>query len=161
MLLIADAAPIIFLAKVRQLGLITDVFEARILIPSVVEKEILGPLVPPDEERLLMTFLPVCSVVDVGIPHTYATGLSIADNCVLTLAYREHADVILSDDRLLRRVAALEGFRAIGTLGILIHAKKRSILSAEKAMELFERLVEEHAFRISTPVYHAVRKELL
>jgi len=159
--LVADAAPIIFLAKIRQLGLITDVFEARILIPSVVEKEILGPPVPPDEERLLRTFLPVCNVVDAAMPHIYATGLSLADNCVLTLVYQEHADVILSDDRLLRRVAVLEGFRVIGTLGTLIHAKRRSILSAEKAMELFERLVEEHAFRISTLVYHAVRKELL
>ncbi len=52
MLLIADAAPIIFLAKIRQLGLMTDVFKARILMPAAVEKEILGPPVPPDEERL-------------------------------------------------------------------------------------------------------------
>ncbi|MDQ1336156.1 MAG: hypothetical protein QG552_3106 [Thermodesulfobacteriota bacterium] len=161
MTLIADATPLIFLAKVNQLRLITEVFEAQILIPSVVEKEILCPDIPPDEERLLRAFLPTCKVVDVRNPHVYAGGLSFADNCVLTLAVQEHASMILSDDRLVRRVAVIEGFRAVGTLGILIRAKRRSLLSAEKAMGIFDRFVKEHTFRINTHVYDAVRKEIL
>ena len=87
--------------------------------------------------------------------------MSFADNCVLTLARKENADIILSDDRLLRRVAIMEGIRVIGTIGILLKATKKSILSAETAVDLLNRLVEEHNFRISTRVYEAARKAIL
>ncbi len=57
MIVVADAAPLIFLAKINQLSLITELFNAEILIPSVVSKEILGPVIPPSEERMLTAFL--------------------------------------------------------------------------------------------------------
>jgi len=53
MILIADAAPVIFLAKINQLFLIPNLFDADILVPLVVKHEILSPDVPPYEERLL------------------------------------------------------------------------------------------------------------
>jgi len=161
MILIADAAPLIFLAKINQLRLITGLFDTDILVPSVVQDEILGPGVPPDEERLLTAFLSNCKVVDLRNPDVFAKALSFADNCVLTLAHKEHANIILSDDRLVRRVAVIEGFRVVGTLGVLIRARRRALLSAEDATDVFDQLVEEHSFRISTRVYEAARKAIL
>lgn len=117
MVLIADASPLIFLAKVNQLHLIMKLFKASILLPKVVEQEIMGQDIPPDEERILSIFLGHCQVIDVSTPVVYAEGLSFADNCVLGLAQTEQAGIILSDDRLLRRVAVIEGFQVIGTLG--------------------------------------------
>jgi predicted nucleic acid-binding protein len=55
----------------------------------------------------------------------------------------------------------IEGIRVIGTIGILLQATKKSILSAETAVDLLNRLVEEHNFRISTRVYEAARKAIL
>jgi predicted nucleic acid-binding protein len=160
-MLIADAAPLIFLAKIHQLSLITSSLDVEILIPSVVEQEVLGPRTPPTEARLLRDFLFQCNVIDLDNPDIYAEALSFADNCVLTLAHRERAGMVLSDDRLVRRVSAMEGFQTIGTLGILIRAQRKSLLSKEEAMGLVDQLVAEHKFRIGPLVYAAVRKEIL
>ena len=67
------------------------------------------------------------------------------------------ATVVLSDDRLLRKTAVIEGIRVIGTIGILIRATKASLLAAKKSVELLDELVEEHNFRISTRVYEIAR----
>jgi predicted nucleic acid-binding protein len=160
MILVADAAPLIFLAKINQLSLLTELFNAEIFVPSAVSKEIIGPEVPPDEERLLTAFLAGCRIVNLRKPVSFAQALSFADNCILTLASREGAEIVLSDDRLLRKTAVIEGFRVIGTLGILLRATRSSILKAKNTEILIEQLVEEHNFRISTSVYDAARKAI-
>lgn len=162
MILIADAAPVIFLAKIGQLSLIDQLLHAEVLIPSVVKKEILSPDVPPAEELLLTGFFSECKIIDVDVPVEYAKSLSFADNSVLTLAKREQADVVLSDDRLLRRIVTMGGFRSkvIGTIGILIQAAKGDLLSADAATDLLGQLIRDHNFRISIDVYEAARRAL-
>ena len=162
MTLIADAAPVIFLAKIGQLSLIDQLLDAEVLIPSVVKKEILSPDVPPAEELLLTGFFSECKIIDVDVPVEYAKSLSFADNSVLTLAKRERADLVLSDDRLLRRIVTMGGFRSkvIGTIGILIQAAMGDLLSADAATDLLGQLIRDHNFRISIDVYEAARRAL-
>ena len=160
MIIVADSAPLIFLAKINQLPLLTGLFKAEILVPVVVRNEILGPEVPPDEERLLTGFLSGCQVVALRKPTRFAQALSYADNCILTLAVKERANMVLSDDRLLRKTAVIEGLRVVGTIGILIRAAKVSLLTAKKSVELLDELVEEHNFRISTRVYEIARSAI-
>ena len=160
MIIVADSAPLIFLAKINQLSLLNGLFNAQILVPVVVRREILGPNVPPDEERLLTGFLSGCQIVALPKPTRFAQALSYADNCILTLAVKEPANVILSDDRLLRKTAVIEGIRVVGTIGILIRATKSSLLTTKKSVELLDELVEEHNFRISTRVYEIARNAL-
>jgi predicted nucleic acid-binding protein len=140
--------------------LLNGLFNTPILVPVVVRKEILEPNVPPDEERLLTGFLSGCQIVVLRKPTRFAQALSYADNCILTLAVKEKANVILSDDRLLRKTAVIEGIRVVGTIGILICATKSSLLTAKKTVELLDELVEEHNFRISTRVYEIARNAL-
>lgn len=161
MIVVADAAPLIFLVKINQLVLIPTFCDGEILVPSKVRHEILGRGIPPDEERLLAVFLSKCKVVDVKKPDLFAKALSFADNCVLTLALDAEADILIADDRLLRKVAIMEGIRVIGTLGILIWATKKQLLSSKKAHHLLNELVEEHNFRISTAVYEVALSAIL
>ncbi|MGD9184657.1 MAG: DUF3368 domain-containing protein [Desulfobacterales bacterium] len=161
MKLVADAAPLIFLAKVNQLCLLRTLFKAEILIPSVVVDEILSEGTPPDEERLLKAFVSECRIVKLKKPDAFASALSYADNSILTLSVRENVEVVVSDDKLLRRIALVEGFRIIGTLGILIKARKSNQLKPKDAATLLNELVSEHNFRISTRVYAAAHKTLL
>ena len=157
MIIVADAAPVTYLARINQLALIPELFSSRTFIPTAVHAEILAPNIPPDEERLLTLFVSGCEVIEVEEPGLFASGLSFADNCVLTLAHGMQADLILSDDRSLRKVAALDGFRAIGTIGVLFHAKGRSLLTADEGVHLLDRLVDAENFRISTQVYRLAR----
>ena len=161
MIVVADAAPLIFLVKINQLVLIPMFCDGEILVPSKIQHEILGRGIPPDEERLLATFLSKCKVVDVKKPDLFAKALSFADNCVLTLACNAKADIIVADDRLLRKVAIMEGIRVIGTLGVLIWATQKQLLSSKKAHHLLNELVEEHSFRISTAVYEVALSAIL
>ena len=161
MKLVADAAPLIFLAKINQLRLLNTLFKSEIVIPSVVVDEILSEGTPPDEERLLKAFLPECRIVKIKRPDSFASALSYADNSILTLSVREKAEIVASDDKLLRRIALVEGFRVIGTLGILIQARKSSQLYPKDAAKLLNELVGEHNFRISTRVYAAARMAIL
>lgn len=161
MIVVADATPLIFLSKINQLVLIPMFCDGEILVPSKVRHEILGRGIPPDEERLLAAFLSKCKVVDVKKPDLFAKALSFADNCVLTLACNAKTDIIVADDRLLRKVAIMEGIHVIGTLGILIWATQKQLLSSKKAHNLLNDLVEEHSFRISTAVYEVALSAIL
>jgi predicted nucleic acid-binding protein len=105
-------------------------------------------------------FVDMSVEMNISEPDIYARALSFADNCIINLAHKEHADMVLSDDRLLRKLAVIEGFRVVGTLGVLLHAKKKKLLTAKKALSLLDQLVEEHNFRISTRVYETVRKAI-
>ena len=160
MILVADAAPLIFISKINQLSLISRLFNPEILIPAAVRNEILGPEVPPDEERLLTGFLSNCHILTLLKPTRFAKALSFADNCILTLALEKQADMILSDDRLLRKTAVIEGFQVIGTIGVLIRAAKLSFISQKKTVKLLDELVKDHNFRISTQVYEIARNTI-
>ena len=157
MIFVADSAPLIFIAKINQLPLLTSLFNAEILVPVAVKNEVLGPEVLPDEERLLTGFLAGCRVVALDQPTRFAQALSYADNCILTLAVKMRANMVLSDDRLLRKTAVIEGIRVIGTIGILIRATKAFLLTTKESVGLLGELVEEHNFRISTRVYEIAR----
>ena len=160
MILVADAAPLIFLSKINQLSLISQLFDPEILIPAAVRNEVLGPEVPPDEERLLTGFLSSYHIVTLNKPTRFAKALSFADNCILTLAVEKQADIILSDDRLLRKTAVIEGFQVIGTIGVLVRAAKSSFISQKQAVKLLDELVKDHNFRISTQVYEIARNTI-
>jgi len=73
------------------------------------------------------------------------------------LAAEKQADMILSDDRLLRKTAAIEGLRVIGTIGVLIRSAKSSPLTQKKSVTMLDELVKDHNFRISTCVYESAR----
>ena len=153
MAVVADTAPLIFLSKINQLNLIPKLCGNEILVPAKVRAEVLGPRTPPDEERLLVKFMDRCSVVDVADPETFSKAMSLVDNCVLTLALDIKADLLIADDRLLRKIAIMEGLRVLGTLGILIGAVKRQLISPKQAHHFLQELIEGHCFRISTAVY--------
>lgn len=155
MRLVADSAPVIFLGKLDRLSLVRRLFDAEIIVPPLVRDELLPRSLPPDERQRLAAFLEGCRIVDPRETESLAVGLSQADNAILRLAKEQRADVVISDDRLLRRIAAIEGTGVIGTLGILVLATRRGVLPATETESLLSDLVRHHSFRISTAVYDA------
>ena len=153
---VADASPLIFLAKVRRLDLVEKLLGKDIRVARSVRGEILAHGADPEETRILEAFLARCSVEDVRHPRRFALALSRADNDCLTLAVRCRATAILCDDRLLRLTAETEGIRPIGTLGLVLRALRRGILSKAETKQLVDVLVRAHGFRISIEVYQAV-----
>jgi len=160
MIVVADTCPLIFLGKIGQVGLIGGLFPGKPWLPASVRDELLATPISPAEELELRNFLKSCRIEPVSKPRQYATALSRTDNEVLTLATRRKADYLLSDDRLLRQMAVVEGIRPLGTLGILLKAMERGVLTRARTRRWIEVLVQQHQFRISIEVYDATLKRI-
>ena len=57
-------------------------------------------------------------------------------------------------------MAALEQIRPKGTLGILLSALGRELLTAQDVRQTIEALIREHRFRIGIEVYEAVLAQI-
>jgi predicted nucleic acid-binding protein len=157
---VADTSPLIFLAKIHRLDLLWTLFEAEILVPSVVRDELMAPPATPAEELDLRAFLGRAKVVTVRRPRHFAAALSDADSAALSLAIRKRADILLADDRLLRQLARLEAVRPVGTLGVLLRSLSKGHVTPDEARRMVTELVQEHRLRISIEVFEAVLREI-
>jgi predicted nucleic acid-binding protein len=158
MLVLCDACPIIFLGKINQLNLIKKLFPGEILLPSIVKSELFTPLLAPEEEKVLTLFAEQCTIIEIKQTIFTSKTLSNTDKLILTYAMQNKVDVLLSDDRLVRRVAMSERVRPVGTLGILIQAMKKGLITIKTTRELVEELIHKYKFRISIEVFESVIK---
>lgn len=160
MTVVADASPLIFLGKIGQLGLVTALYEGTVWVPSSVRDEVLAPPISPAETRVLRAFLDCCEVVKVARPVRFSSAMSRADNDALTLALRKRADRLLTDERLMRDMAVIEGLRPVGTLGILLLALRKGLLTAAETRLHVDALIHDHLFRIGIALYETVLTHL-
>jgi predicted nucleic acid-binding protein len=157
---VADACPLIFLSKVRCLHLLENLFGPDIHVAISIRREMLNGIAAPAEAESLKRFLFGVSVERVAVAANRLTALSKADQETLALAAKRRADVLLTDDRLLREVARYEGIRPMGTLGILLRAVKAKQLAKQTAAAHIDALVGRHGMRLSATGYAAVLREL-
>jgi predicted nucleic acid-binding protein len=122
-------------------------------LPDAVERGLLVSSAEAPPLPALEAFLRTCQVVPVEAPREFAAALSLADRCVLELALRSEADLVIADDLALRRAAVGLGLRPLGTLGILALAVKRRRLTPQAAIGALRGLVAQHRFRIGAAVY--------
>jgi predicted nucleic acid-binding protein len=129
-------------------------------LPNAVEQESLAPSPHAPPQPVLQAFVRTCQVLPVEAPREFATALSLADRCVLELALRCQADLVVADDSALRRAALALGLRPLGTLGILALAAKRRQVTSAAAIGKLHELVTEHGFRVSAAVYAEFERRL-
>ena len=86
--------------------------------------------------------------------------MSRADNAAMTLAVRRKAGLLLTDDRTVRRLAAVERMRPLGTLGVLLLAQRGGLVDRAEVRRLVDDLVRSHGFRIGVELYAAVIREV-
>jgi len=156
MIAVADASPLIFLGKLRRLGLVRALGGRDIRVPRAVVAEALPPGLDPAEDRQLREFLDRCRIETVRRPSRFAAAMSKADNAALTLAVRAHADLLLCDERVTRFMAQTNGIRPLGTLGILLQALRAGHMTTPETREAVDELVSRHDFRIGVRLYQAV-----
>lgn len=119
---VVNASPLISLAKIGRLDLLHGA-ECDLLIPAAVGEEILaGPVGDPAlvalTARALPDPTPVASRVEV-----VEWGLGAGETAVLSLALERRATAVI-DDREARAAARSLGVRLIGTLGVVIRARR-------------------------------------
>ncbi|MDE0217836.1 MAG: DUF3368 domain-containing protein [Spirochaetaceae bacterium] len=160
MTVVADASPLTFLGKIRQLAVIRRVLGDDVVVPQQIREEVLAPPLDRAESVELHRFLAAARVERVDSPRDFVAGMSRADNAAMTLAVRLKADLLLTDDRTVRRLATVEGVRALGTLGVLLLALRRRLVDRAEVRRLIDDLVGSHGFRIGVELYAAVIREI-
>jgi len=156
----ANACPLIFLAKLDRLGLVCDVLSPTVWVPEAVRRELEAHAIPAPEQHRIAAFLHGCRIVPVPRPGCPSRALGRADRCLLALAARHPDTILLTDDALVRRIAESEGRRVAGTLGVLIRAARRGLLTRAAAQDDLDNLIANHRFRISVELYQEALRQL-
>ena len=161
MIVVSDASPLIILAKLDRLGLLAALFDADITVLRCVVSEVLGERAGLLERQRLETFFEAdARIVEFSGSDLASRTLSASDQSSLIYCQQNNADWLVADERLLRRIAGGNGIAVIGTMGILLEAVRREILSKSEANLDVQKAVRDHGLRISIALYQRILQEL-
>lgn len=154
-IVVADAGPLIALARTGHLPLLKHLFK-RVLIPKAVADELELSSDRPGARTLAQAITPrgwlVVKPVHVDRPLTLALGPGETE--AILLASHENA-LLLIDDRKGRRAATSAGIKVIGTGRVLIAAKHQGLL--ESVSDALDQLAEA-GYRISDALVQRLRE---
>jgi predicted nucleic acid-binding protein len=152
---VSNAGPLIALASINKLELLRLLF-GTIVIPGAVYREVvtMGEGRPGEAEVREADWIQKSKIRNRTMVKLLRDRLDAGESETIVLATEVKADYVLLDERLARRKANLIGLTAIGSLGILLMAKKAGFIPKVSAL-LLE--LEQAAFRISADV----RSEIL
>lgn len=155
MIVVSDTSPITNLAAIAQLDLLQQLY-SRIIIPTAVYNEMVGinNNVPGAVEVQTLPWIQMQAVVDyqrVTLIQETRTNIDLGEAEAMVLAMDINADILLMDERRGRALAISYGLNVTGLLGVLLQAKRNSIIPAVKP--LMDRLIEQVEFRVSSQLY--------
>lgn len=158
---VCDASPLIILAKLDRLHLITDLLGNDIVVLQCVADEVLGERAGTLERQRLNDFLSmVARVAAFEESDIESNALSVSDRYTLTDSIRNAVDWLVADERLMRRVATEHGIAVMGILGLIVGGAKRGILTHAESETALRDAVGVHGLRISVALYQCVLDEL-
>lgn len=133
---IANASPIIVLAKIGRLDLLLSE-DPTLMIPEAVFREIIkGPTQDPARRAVESGWGPK-PVPVMPDPEVLEWGLGAGESAVLGLA-RLQKGVAVVDDRAARIACKALGIRCLGTLGIILRARHKGLISS--SVEILKEL---------------------
>ena len=160
MKVVSNASVLISLSSIDRLLLLRDRFPDGIAIPRTVWREVVvqGGTRPGAIEVAKSSWIRVQDVSAGPMLHLLLADLDEGEAESLALACEIKADVILLDERDARRAARSMGLRVLGTVGILIWAKRLGMVP-ELRNEL-NVLQEKGKFRLSNFLIERALREV-
>jgi predicted nucleic acid-binding protein len=134
---VSNSSPLIALARIQRLDLVPAIVQS-VLIPPAVAREIAPSL--PALPRWVSVQVPTGQPSELTSSRRFGDG----EREAIALAVELRAKAILIDDRPARRVAEAAGLTVIGTLGLLLEAKRTGHIDTVRA-EL-DKLLETSFF---------------
>lgn len=147
MIVVSDSSPLIALSSVDRLDLLHLLFDT-VIIPVSVRDEVMGTAAK------IMVELPsfICvEPVAAELPVRFLKlNLHVGESEAIALALERGIQGIILDDKQAREIAAELGLKVIGTLGLLILAKRKGFLT--EVRPIMVQIIERVNFRIATSV---------
>ena len=124
MSVVSNSSPLIALEQLDLLDLLEKIF-GRVLVPPAVVREVAPTVALPPwfTERALL---------QATGPQILSASLGAGESEALTLALELKASLLILDERPARRLAGALGLPVIGTLGLLLKAKRLGLISELK-----------------------------
>ncbi len=148
MIIISDSSPLISLAIIGKLGTLTHLYE-EIYVPTAVYKEVTKANKPFAKELKLFLTGKTKNVQNKMAVDILLSDIGAGEAEAIILALEQHPDVILIDDLKARRFAKIKGVNVMGTMGLLLMAKKEGLI--EEIKPLLSDLLSNN-IRISTKI---------
>lgn len=128
---VTNASPLIYLGRTDNLHLLESCAR-NVCLPDVVVDEIRsGQNEPAAQAIRTCAWLRVVSVDRVP-PEVQAWNLGVGESAVIAWALANPGSAAVIDDREGRRCAAQLGIRVVGTLGLVLAAKRRGLVPAAR-----------------------------
>lgn len=131
-LIIADASPLISLAKIDQLALLRQV-ALEVWVPTMVWREITAGSDQREIERLTDALRDCIREPEASAYARFCREVDAGEAAALALASERPDAILLIDDAEGRRVAAAHSFRYFGTVGLLLRAKRLGLIESLSA----------------------------
>ena len=149
MILIADSSALVALSIVNQLDVLEKIF-GEVYVPRAVYNEVRQE--NKEESKKLEEY---CKdrVLDISTPFNFNITLGQGESEAIVLYEEKSANFLLCDDKKAKKFAQNFGINVIGSLGILLKAKKEKHI--EKIAPLLEILKSSRIF-IDDKIYELV-----
>ncbi|MBF2008671.1 MAG: DUF3368 domain-containing protein [Chlorogloeopsis fritschii C42_A2020_084] len=133
MIIVSDTTPISELAKVAHLDLLPQLF-GKVLIPQSVFNELQVGQHPAAKFVKNLSWLEVVTVENQQVVEELqkSFNLHLGESEAIALAEEIGASQLLIDEKAARKVAMTRKLPLIGTMGILLLAKRRGLLDSVK-----------------------------
>jgi predicted nucleic acid-binding protein len=141
LIVVSDTSPLIAFASLEKLTVLKELFR-RVSIPQAVYEELSRKGQFPFEEWIYVE-----KIQNIELYRVLRVDLGPGESESLCLGAEKKADLILLDDKGARKKASLLQLQKTGTLGILVQARKRGLISAVRTE--IEKLESDIDFRIS------------
>jgi predicted nucleic acid-binding protein len=131
MIVVANAGPLIALARIEQFNLLRSLYGQLHIPPAVRDDVVISSRGRPGEEEVRVSpWIHTVEVRDVTAVQLLKERLDAGESEAIVLAIELEASLLLIDEARGRRVAEARGLNKIGTIGTLIAAKKRGLVPA-------------------------------
>lgn len=162
MIIIADTSPIISLLKINRLDLLHELF-GTIFIPEAVYNELMqNERYKPEREIILNAdFIETKHVLNTEAVYILenVTQLDKGESEALVLFNELKAQLLLIDERRGREVAEQLQVPVSGTIGILLKAYDKNILTSQQIFEYLE-VFQQESRRFSPKLINLVKKHI-
>jgi uncharacterized protein len=150
-IVVSNASPIISLGAVGRLELLSQLF-GEISIPRAVLEEVRSV-----DLRVVDWVIPTSLKGDF-VPRALEAELDRGESEAIALAVELRADLLLMDERRGRQIASRFGLKLLGTLGVLVEAKRSGLLTA--VTPVLNDLRTTAGFRVTPELYQQVLREV-
>jgi len=147
MKIVSNSSPLIALAKIEKL----DIIRYDVVIPEAVFHEITKPKKEYVKELYKWCKNKVIEVKNKKAVEYLELIIDKGEAETIVLAEELNAGAVLIDDLKARKIAKLRGLNVIGTIGILLDAKEKGVITELKP--LLELLLEKK-IRVSEELYY-------